>query len=219
VFASLTIAASMTARMLRYLIPSIVLVCASFLTEAQSTRTIRGLDFHYLPDTVWMVPGDSIRFQPQGIHDMVQTDSAYWAIGQAIGNGGFTTVLGQEVTFAIDTAGTYYFVCSPHGIVGMVGVLIVDSMLTTSVPDGCIPVLRTYPVPAQEALFIAVDLAPDDHVVVYDPSGRRVDAPFESFGLRTVVRTGHLAPAHYTFLVYTDSGARKGRGTFIIGPK
>jgi plastocyanin len=205
--------------MSRYTIPFLVLSCVPFFAKAQDTHIIRGLDFYYLPDTVWMQPGDSIHFQTAGIHDMVQTDSAYWAIGQAIGNGGFQTVIGEEVTFAIDTAGTYYFVCSPHGIVGMVGVLIVDSMVTTSVPDGRVPELRSYPIPAQDILFVAVELLPDDRVVVCDGAGRTMAVPFSTNGSRTALQVAHLAPSHYTFLVTTAKGARKGRGTFVVGPK
>jgi plastocyanin len=205
--------------MLRCAILLLLLLCAAFVAKAQSTYTIRGLDFYYLPDTVWMQPGDSIRFQTAGIHDMVQTDSAYWAIGQAIGNGGFQTVIGEETVFSIDTAGTYYFVCSPHGIVGMVGVLIVDSMVTTSIPDGRVPELRSYPIPAQDILFVAVELEPGDRIVVFDGAGRTMDVPLSSNGPRTALQVAHLAPSHYTFLVTSALGVRKGRGAFMIGPK
>ena len=91
--------------------------------HAQTAHLIRGFDFYYAPDTLFMVAGDSVAFETQGIHDMVQTDSASWAINQAITNGGFVTNIGVDTTFVIDTAGTYYFVCSPHGFVGMKGVL------------------------------------------------------------------------------------------------
>lgn len=35
-----------------------------------------------------MMPGDSIKFQTQGVHDMVETDSSMWAINQAFPNFG-----------------------------------------------------------------------------------------------------------------------------------
>jgi plastocyanin len=112
---------------------ALILLSVVQLTCAQTAHVIRGLDFYYSPDTVYMQVGDSVDFQTQSIHDMVQTDSASWAINQAISNGGFVTNIGADTTFAIDTAGVYYFVCSPHGFVGMKGVLIVDTAIVTGI--------------------------------------------------------------------------------------
>lgn len=113
----------------------LTLSALSLSSRAQTAHVVRGLDFYYDPDTVYMLAGDSVKFQTQGIHDMVQTDSAAWAINQAISNGGFVTNIGLDTTFVIDTAGTYYFVCSPHGFVGMKGVLLVDSTFSTGLPE------------------------------------------------------------------------------------
>ena len=140
--------------LLRTLSVGSILLCGQLAT-AQTTHVIRGLDFYYDPDTVVMVTGDSIKFQTQGIHDMVQTDSAAWAIDQAISNGGFVTNIGEDTTFVIDTAGTYYFVCSPHGFVGMKGVLLVDTALSTGLRDRQPrPTVQAAPSPARDRVRV-----------------------------------------------------------------
>ena len=133
-----------------------LLLLATTNATAQTTHLIRGLDFYYDPDTVVMLTGDSIHFQTQGIHDMVQTDSAAWAINQAISNGGFVTTIGADTTFVIDTAGTYYFVCSPHGFVGMKGVLLVDTTFSTGLRDRQPrPTVQAIPSPARDRVRIS----------------------------------------------------------------
>ncbi|MEZ4738424.1 MAG: plastocyanin/azurin family copper-binding protein [Flavobacteriales bacterium] len=184
----------------------IFLLSIASIGEGQVTHLIRGLDFYYLPDTLWMQPGDSVHFQTAGIHDMVQTDSAYWAIGQAIGNGGFHTTIGADTTFVIDTAGTYYFVCSPHGIVGMRGVLIVDGTVgleRAAERDGRV---RLYPVPAADHMFVHVDRAALAGIV--DISGRLV-GPFMSFDAgRSRIDLAHLDPGQYLILLHWRDGTR-----------
>jgi plastocyanin len=177
--------------------------------KAQTTHTIRGLDFYYLPDTLWMQPGDSVHFQTAGIHDMVQTDSAYWAIGQAIGNGGFHTTIGADTTFVIDTAGTYYFVCSPHGIVGMRGVLIVDGTLGLEHVANGHDRLRLYPVPATDHLYVLVNDAAIASIM--DIHGRSVGA-FLSMDIGwNRIDISRLDPGQYVVLL------RRSNGTQVTG--
>ncbi len=143
--------------------------------SAQTTHLIRGFDFYYDPDTLYMQPGDSVKFQPQGIHDMVQTDSSWWAINQAIPIGGFETEIGIDTTFVIDTVGTYYFVCSPHGFNGMRGVLLVDSALVTGTPPGFLPPkVSVAPNPANDLVRVSSSHARARWLELHDSKGDRL---------------------------------------------
>lgn len=183
---------------------------------AQTTHLIRGYDFYYLPDTVYLEPGDSIKFQPQGIHDMVQTDSAYWAINQAISNGGFVTTIGVDTTFVIDTVGTYYFVCSPHGFNGMRGVLLVDSLLSTSVHTADLRnTVAIHPSPAVDHIRFPCGEG-TAHADVRSSSGMmhgRI-ALHTSGWHRMDVST--LASGRYVLVLLDRSGLPHASGSFVI---
>ena len=162
------------------LVIGFVCACMSIQISAQTTHLIRGVDFAYLPDTAYLTAGDSIHFDPTGgLHNMTQTELPAWLINQAISNGGFDTAIGVDTTFVIDTAGTYYFVCLPHGYVGMKGVLIV-APLSTSIEEARINELRSYPDPTTGLLNIGpqyvrlevFDLMGNPHGVF---TGRQID--------------------------------------------
>ncbi len=76
-----------------------------------------------------------------------------------------------------------------------------------------------FSVPADETVYVAVELDSGDRIAVFDGVGRKVDVAFSGSGLRTIISVAHLVPSHYTFLVQAKNGTRKGRGSFIIGPK
>jgi len=144
-------------------------LCVPFQLLSQTTHLVRGVDFSYLPDTVYLNAGDSIHFDPTGgLHNMTQTGLPAWLINLAISNGGFDTAIGADTTFVIDTAGTYYFVCLPHGYVGMKGVLIV-APLSTSIEEARINELRSYPDPTTGLLNIGPQY---DRLEVFDLMGR-----------------------------------------------
>ncbi|MBK8339544.1 MAG: hypothetical protein IPK99_05850 [Flavobacteriales bacterium] len=131
-----------------------------FGSSAQTAHLLRALDFFFLPDTLVMVAGDSVKFQTQGLHNITQVDQAAWLANQPIGNGGFHTTIGADSTFAIDTAGTYYFVCEPNSFMAMKGLLLVAPNGPTGLraEDGTPSRLHMYPDPASDVLYI--DLAP-----------------------------------------------------------
>ena len=189
------------------------LLLISTIGEGQVTHTIRGLDFYYLPDTLWMQPGDSVHFQTAGIHDMVQTDSTYWAIGQAIGNGGFHTTIGADTTFVIDTAGTYYFVCSPHGIVGMRGVLIVDGTVGLEHVANGHDRLRLYPVPATDHIQVTIARAGLARIV--DMQGRAVGPMFTVGAGTERIDLDHLGSGNYLIVIRWSDGS-EARGRFSV---
>lgn len=144
------------------------------VAHAQTAHLIRGLDHYFQPDTLVMVVGDSVRFQTQQMHNMLQVSEADWLLNFAIPNGGFQTVLGQDSTFAIDTAGTYHFVCEPHGFMGMKGVLLVAPNAPLGLADGPVEALRVHPNPARTDIHVHAPPEADrvEEVVVIDMLGR-----------------------------------------------
>lgn len=192
-------------------------LCSS-LASAQEVHTIRGLDFYYLPDTVWMLAGDSIHFQTVGIHNMVQTDSSQWAIGQAVSNGGFATVIQADTTFVIDTVGTYYFVCAPHGFVGMRGVLFVEAPSSLTGSTRRTPsTIELYPIPTRQTLF--VELAEEADVKVTDVHGKQLGSARKLPVGKTQFDVSEYDPGIYIlYFQYTKSKRVPGLRRFMIGP-
>jgi len=138
----------------------LTLLLLPMAAAAQTTHLVRALDFFFLPDTVVMLAGDSVRFQTQQLHNMMEVAAQDWAQDLAIHNGGFRTVIGRDTTFAIDTAGTYYFVCEPHGFMGMKGVLLVAPGGTTTVGGVAPSHVHAWPNPARETLHVRLDTGP-----------------------------------------------------------
>ena len=158
---------------MRILVPFQILAMATTAT-AQTTHLLRAQDFFYLPDTVTMLTGDSLKFQTQGAHNIMQVDQTSWLANQPISNGGFLTVIGVDSTFAIDTAGTYYFVCEPHGFMGMKGVLLVAPNGPTAIEPIEAAELQVFPNPTGDILQISLPFDPVGgvEVTITDALGR-----------------------------------------------
>lgn len=97
---------------------------------AQVGHQVRAVSFEYIPDTVFMLAGDTILFRPVGGHDMTEVDSLDWTLLLPFWNGGFATPVGIDTDFVVTAPGTHYFLCAPHSFTGMRGVLIVDDGAT-----------------------------------------------------------------------------------------
>ena len=194
------------------------LACPALLlglvAHAQTAHLIRGLDHYFQPDTLVMVAGDSVRFQTQQMHNMLQVNEADWLLNFAIPNGGFQTVLGQDSTFAIDTAGTYYFVCEPHGFMGMKGVLLVAPNPSTAAHAPQAGPVGAYPVPADDVLSVPVVRVPAV-VSLRGLDGRILMEALQQHIGPACLRTGHLPPGHHLLEVEDADGIRRERITVV----
>ena len=100
----------------------------SFAVAAFSaTVNITNAGFTFSPANVTINLGDDINFQLGGSHNAVEVSKATFDAG---GNtplpGGFSVAFGGgAVTADKLTAGTHYFVCSPHASLGMKGTITV----------------------------------------------------------------------------------------------
>ncbi|MBP6389847.1 MAG: hypothetical protein KA175_14870 [Flavobacteriales bacterium] len=185
-------------------------------SAAQTAHLLRALDFFFLPDTVVMLAGDSVKFQTQGPHNIMQVDQASWLANQPIGNGGFHTVIGVDSTFAIDTAGTYYFVCEPHGFMGMKGVLLVAPNGPTAIEPIEAAEIQVFPNPTDDMFHISLPFDPVDKVEVSitDALGRIHAMMFTRQGNLLSCAAGLLPRG--AAIVHVRSGSRSLRATVIL---
>ena len=90
------------------------------------TVTTSGLSF--TPDTIICNLGDTINFILGGNHNAVEVSEATFLTGGTASNGGFNFGYGTTGQFIPNSAQTYYYVCQPHVPMGMIGVIIVNSV-------------------------------------------------------------------------------------------
>jgi len=90
------------------------------------TRTVTDSGFTFSPADITINAGDSVQWQLDSIHNVVEVTQATWnANGNTGSAGGFSTAFGGG-TVKFDNPGTYFYVCSPHAFQGMKGRVIVN---------------------------------------------------------------------------------------------
>ena len=95
-------------------------------------HTINTVGMFFDPDTLHVTVGDTIIFNIDNFHNAVEVDSATYVSNGAASNGGFSFGVGT-FEWIVPQAQTYYYVCQPHAMMGMKGIII------ASMPsiDGC----------------------------------------------------------------------------------
>jgi len=85
------------------------------------TFTVTNQGFDFSPDSFDVRPGDTVTWTLENIHNVVEvTEATYNANGNTPKAGGFSLPFGGG-SFTFNTAGTYFYVCSPHAFEGMRG--------------------------------------------------------------------------------------------------
>ena len=86
-----------------------------------TTWTINNIGNTFSPSTITIAPGDDVNFVLSSIHDAVEVSETTWnQNGTTPLNEGFLLPLGGgSVATTKLTAGTHYFVCTPHANEGM----------------------------------------------------------------------------------------------------
>jgi plastocyanin len=141
--------------MKRFAIVIFLFICS--LTGFSTTWTITNVSFTFSPSAVTIVSGDEVNFVLESFHTAVEVSQATWnANGNTPLPGGFSTGFGGGLVLAAQlTAGTHYYVCSPHASGGMKGVIIVNA--TTGIADNRIkPNVTLYPNPTSEVVNVIV---------------------------------------------------------------
>ena len=96
-------------------------ICAAAVVLPKTYKVVAS-DFKFTPADLAIAAGDSVEFTTPGNHNVVEVDKATWdASGSTPKNGGFSVGFGAVKTIAFPAAGVYYYVCSPHAGMGMIG--------------------------------------------------------------------------------------------------
>ena len=98
-------------------------------SEGGQTTTISTMDssLQFMPADITISVGDTVRFVMTSTHNAIEVSKeTYDAREAAPLSGGFQVDFGEtdEITFA--TPGTYYYVCTPHVTLDMVGTITVQ---------------------------------------------------------------------------------------------
>ena len=130
----------------------------TFTFSAFATRdTVRNNGFTFSPDSISINVGDTVIWILDNMHNVVEVDSSTWASNGNTSNNGFTQPFGggSEV---FNTAGKYFYVCSPHASGAMKGIVTVLPS-STSIPEEQLnSEFSFYPNPAREQLTVEIPL-------------------------------------------------------------
>lgn len=183
--------------------------------HAQTTFQLTNSGFTFNPPVITMQAGDSVHLVLPSPHTFVEVTQATWNANGNTSNGGLFFPSGTR-TFAMDTPGTYYYVCGPHASMGMKGQLIVLGPNSIGEASSNNPA-NVFPNPSTDIVRIDASIAtPGSSVVIYDLSGKRVMqvAPM----VTTSVNVGSLPPGTYLMAVSDAKGALLMQERFVIAP-
>lgn len=146
-------------------------------TTGTTANTITNVGDSFDPDTLTVMPGDTITFDLESIHNAVEVSQATWNANGNTPNGGFQVPFGggQIVLF---TPGIHYYVCQPHASIGMKGIIIVmDTTTNIDETASLTNQIKVYPNPAHGILFINGAVPKNSNslsVAIYASDGRLV---------------------------------------------
>jgi len=78
----------------------------------------------FVPSTININLGDTVKFVLESIHNVVEVSEATWNANQSTSNGGFVLPFGGG-TLVLSEIKKYYYVCQPHASFGMKGTITV----------------------------------------------------------------------------------------------
>jgi plastocyanin len=159
--------------MIKIFIFNLVLLFAVSGIKAQTTYTIRDNGFAFDPATLNANVGDSVKFTGTSFHPIVEVSEATWnSNGKTALQGGFAFPNGSG-GIRVDTAGTYYYVCTSHvASDGMKGKIIVS--VANAIHDLQDAGFSVYPLPLTgNELMVSFKNPVNKHleVFIYDIAG------------------------------------------------
>ena len=105
----------------------ILCVLFSFLNNLNS-QTITTPGMYFSPDTLIVNVGDTVTLIMGPSHNAVEVSQSTFLGNGTLSNGGFSIAFGDTGTFIPATNQTYYYVCQPHVLLGMKGVIIANAL-------------------------------------------------------------------------------------------
>jgi len=106
------------------------LILALFLsfTYAVNSQTITTSGLSFSPDTLVVSVGDTVTLIMGSSHNAVEVSQSTYLSNGTLSNGGFNIAFGTTGTFIPTLNQTYYYVCQPHVLLGMKGVIIANGL-------------------------------------------------------------------------------------------
>ncbi len=111
-----------------------------------ATVTITNSGFAFSPDNISINLGDTVNFQLGGIHNAVEVSESTWSANGNTPLPGFSLPLGGGQVVGL-TAGTHFYVCTPHASGGMKGKITVNDFSGTDSPEKDAGYFSIYPNP------------------------------------------------------------------------
>ena len=101
------------------------LLALTFTIKAQNTHTIYASDYNiFSPSQLTIQINDTVYFENLSSHNAVEVSEETYNSNGTLSNGGFSIYNDGYVVF--NDVGTYYYVCTPHVMMGMKGYITVE---------------------------------------------------------------------------------------------
>src|SRR5690606_33637838 len=167
---------------------------AAVSLSAQASHTITASGVAYVPDTLTVNMGDTVKFDVSSMHPTTEVDlSTYLANGNTPLSGGFSFPTGQGF-FVASTAGQMLYICDNHISQGMKGMVMVNPHVGISkVRNG---EHTLYPNPVEDKLHI--NLSEPQNIFIYSLDGKIVEE-FEN--AETTINVAHLNSGTYILVL------------------
>ena len=107
-------------RIRRIMAAALLVFSVAMPTVAEQVHTINAQARVFVPDTVYIEPGDTVKFVNMISHN---TESVEGLIPEGAEH--WKSDLGINISLTLETEGVYGYVCVPHIGFGMVGVIVV----------------------------------------------------------------------------------------------
>ena len=153
----------MKTKNLLFLVVSLALASTTFA----ATLNVTNNGALFVPAEITVQPGDTIIFNITTMHDVVEVSKSTWDANGNTSNGGFSLDYGGG-KLILNNPGTYYYVCTPHAVWGMKGVINVSVATgTTDYKDDNVEGLKAvYPNPVTDRLTLNFTLSEPSVVTV-----------------------------------------------------
>ena len=100
-------------------------ICSTIIVKAQNTHTIYASDYNiFSPSELTIQVNDTVYFENLSSHNAVEVNEETYNNNGTTSNGGFSLQDDGYVVF--NEAGTYFYVCTPHVMMGMKGYILVE---------------------------------------------------------------------------------------------
>jgi plastocyanin len=155
-----------------------ILMLAFSGTSFATTWTITNSGITFSPATITITQGDNVSFSLAISHNAVEVSETTWnANGNTPLSGGFSTPFGGGQVLADKlTAGTHFYVCSPHASMGMKGKIIVQT--ATAVDENQDKVdISVFPNPSNGQFQVTINdlaLLKNADLAIYNVVGEKV---------------------------------------------